>query len=442
MEHFIFIKYISSMIKGFEPDLSITSQNFSVRLSIISFSFSFGQPPRFSFRLLCIHTTNNSNGVKVLFREIFFTFLSFCPLSLLQTRSNNIMPPKHYEDLLLLSDSDSGDESVPTLLKPGRCVRAADVLKQPNLVLSSDSVENESLVSHFNSSSLRASDMLRKLDGITGTLPTLAACKSSLLTSFPMMLRQTSQLVDSLNKGDDKADHMVAEIQSKFALDCMDQYLENIEKSISLTEREALDYPLDRIVRSLQPDEEEAPYSCSVSTGVTSRLVFDVGVGLPAVTELEKGPKCPLPLIAHVEPIVELTGDDLLSGSISSSQVRPHTVEIESLSFCDQHFPTSSERTGEARIQVRVSPGRQVQGKKEWKGGKHGEVCMKPLSIHQARVYQLNAYPPKPASTVDVFTSQEAFGTNALTIRLVMKTFKTEHGDAPRLQVELVLPLS
>jgi hypothetical protein len=297
------------------------------------------------------------------------------------------MPPKQYEDILLLAEqTDSDSDSATSMIKPARFVR--DVLKEPNLVLSQSSVEDESLVSRFHASSLRASGLLLTLDKVAGSSPTLGACKASLLTSFPMMLRQTSQLVDTLNRGNDEADRMVADIQSKFSLDCIDQYLDNIEQSMSLTDKDALDYQLGNIMRSLQSQVEKSEaYSCSVSTGITSRLVFDIGVGPVVTMELEKGPKCPLPLLAQVEPIVELTGDDLVHGLILPRHVTAHTVEIESLESCSGHFSSRSERTGEARIQLRVSPSVLAGNMDEWKGRQHGEEqCMEPLSIKEARV--------------------------------------------------------
>ena len=60
------------------------------------------------------------------------------------------------------------------------------------------------------------------------------------------------------------------------------------------------------------------------------------------------------------------------------------------------------------------------------------------LASHGNRT-QLNAYPPKPQSNVDLFTSY-VYGDEAVTVTLVIKTYEMLRGDeTPNLNVELFL---
>jgi hypothetical protein len=358
------------------------------------------------------------------------------------------MPPKQ-DEFLLLNDPAENDKSLstPPSSKPLHVHVEDDLLKEPSLVLAGSESDNGDLASHFRASSLRASKLLLSLESLTQTdaSPTLGACKASILTSFPLMLRQTSQLVDTLNEAHDGSDRMVSEIQSKFALESMDQYLDNIENSMSLNEKDALDQRLGAIRDSLlcqaeRSGESNEANSCSVSTGVTSSLVFDVGVGPVVTANVENSPNRSTPLRVKVEPIVELPAETLLQDRIICDSVRAHKIEIESCKYCTQHFPSNSERTGEARIRLRLSPVDRAGDNAEWNGSSFGSDPVEPLVIKEVRVYQVNAYPPKQISTVDITTSH-TFGISELTVTLLMKTFKTERGEAPKLQVELVLPL-
>jgi len=54
--------------------------------------------------------------------------------------------------------------------------------------------------------------------------------------------------------------------------------------------------------------------------------------------------------------------------------------------------------------------------------------------------YQVNAYPPKPIPAADMYTSYN-YGDNGLTVTLVVNTFRTQTGEAPRLDVKIVIPV-
>ena len=262
------------------------------------------------------------------------------------------MPPKQDEFLL----------SPPSPSLSARLVSIEDKRVEETSLESSN---KDSLTAHFEASALRASRLAYLLeqeagDGIVS--PSVAACKSSLLSKFSTVLDQTSLLVDSWRASSDSSDRMVAKMRSIFGLHRMDQYLDKIELTmLCVPQRKILDERLGEFIGSLRIQGKElhkdaqTNYECCVSPlhGASS-LFFDLAVGPTVSTKVDSSKTCPLPLEAEIQPMIELRAEDLIQGRVNKEDVRAYSIEIESCKHYAQHFHSSTGWTGEACIRLRL----------------------------------------------------------------------------------------
>jgi hypothetical protein len=254
---------------------------------------------------------------------------------------------------------------------------------------------------------------------------TQRACRSAVLIALPSMLRQTATLVENL------ATQSCDEFQSYLALDCTEQFIENIEKVLMREDVNFMDQKLDSLVSALR---EHGNTTCSVSPVRASELVFEIRIGPVAYHDIEE---C---IQMSVEPVIEIRAVDLLSGAIPSESNHPYVVTITCCTLRTLDFPRNSERAGEAHISLKLTPFERfdngIQG--EWKKSTR-YLCDETHSIlREARVCQTNSVFPRQAISADMFTSC-VFGDNSLNVRLVVNTFRTEQGEPPCLQITLVL---
>lgn len=249
---------------------------------------------------------------------------------------------------------------------------------------------------------------------------TQTACRSAVLIGLPTMLRQSAALVENLPT--ENSD----ELQSSLALDLIERYLEDIEKAIIRDDIDLIDQKLGNLISTLGSE------ACSVSLGRASELMFNLGLA-PIVYYDAKGS-----IQASVEALVEIRANDLLSDT--TPFVRPYRVEIEYCKLRTIHFPSSSDRAGEAHIMIKLTPLGGIGEKKqdEWRRPLNFPRDEAYPIIQEARICQTNAVLSKQAISADMFTSC-VFGENSLKIRLVVNTFRTELGEAPNLLVKLIL---
>jgi len=269
------------------------------------------------------------------------------------------MPPK-LDELMIVRDEH--DKPVITRTSVKQFERIDDITLANSIAFN----HYHNQLTRFHASSRRASQLLSLMDrmhGVSTASWTVKACKSSIISGFPLMLRQTAMLLDGLNNQNDVTEQMIAEIQSSLALDVTEHYLSNIDRTLSANNMEAVDSILRTLVDALHEQSsslQQDYFNCCVSVGITSQLVFEVGVGPVAVYKHEL-------VEAQVEPMVELPADDLLSGKIALNGITAHQVEIKSCKFSSKQVPASSEKTGEVRITIRVAPVENAHANgKEW----------------------------------------------------------------------------
>jgi hypothetical protein len=137
----------------------------------------------------------------------------------------------------------------------------------------------------------------------------------------------------------------------------VDQYLEKIELTMSaMPYKDAIEEQLGIIISSLRAQAimhgsivDAIAFDCSVSP-LHESLFFDLAVGPRAVSKVDalSSQTCQ----AEVQPVVELSADDLIEGRING--VVGYAVEIESCnhSFDQQH--TGDGLSGESCIRLRL----------------------------------------------------------------------------------------
>jgi hypothetical protein len=145
-----------------------------------------------------------------------------------------------------------------------------------------------------------------------------------------------------------------------------------------------------------------------------------------------------LPLKVEVEPVVEFLADDEASVNAAVDAAHPCKVTILKCTHRARDFHSGAGTIGEACIRVRLSPLDDSNDKQLSVWGTDKQV--RSLRIREARAVQVNAYPPKPKTNVDLYTSY-VYGDSSVDVTLVLQTSITKSGETPDLHVELFLAL-
>jgi hypothetical protein len=192
--------------------------------------------------------------------------------------------------------------------------------------------------------------------------PVLDACRLSLRTRMPHVLKQASLLVEITASAENKSTHLIGRLRGSFALIRAAQYVEIIESGMNSIELESIDKQLLSLIESdafkALANEIEGDLAFRVSPWLASSLAFDVPVGKMARTSVGG----PLPLTVEVEPVVEFYSDSLLNGQDAMRSFRPCTLKIENFRHSPCEFSASDGTCGMARITVRLSPLESLEG--------------------------------------------------------------------------------
>jgi hypothetical protein len=300
------------------------------------------------------------------------------------------------------------------------------VIEIPKLLKANANNHVSKCLSRYEDCFQRANHLARSLSPIELTCShTQRACRSAILITLPSMLRQTATLVENL------ATENCDDYQSSLALDCTEKFLENIESVLIRDDINFMDQKLSSLISALG---ERGNTTCSVSSVRASELVFEIGIGPAAYHDIDD---C---IRVSVDPVTEIRAVDLLSGAISPESNHPYIVTITRCKLRTLDFPTNSERAGEAHISLKLTPFERfdngMQG--EWEKSTRCQCDETHSILQEARVCQTNSVFPRQAISADMFTSC-VFGESSLDVRLVVNTFRTEQGEAPCLQITLVM---
>jgi len=284
---------------------------------------------------------------------------------------------------------------------------------------------------------LKYSDLMDEVDRRLESMPfspTLGACKCSLLSDASILFEETKVLLENLGK----EGSVITSWRASLAQIRVDSYIETIHSAMQHQSREILDMELLSVTDSLAYQtrngiEMQVP-SVTISFWKSPSLVFNVTAG-PLIIYHHEFNHDQLPLKLKVTAIAEVVANEVVLGSVGSYQ--PCIVGIkkcnhESRSFC----APETGIVGDCSLTVRLAPlGAMKQKKTTWGVDKEvGYLCVK-----EVRTVQVNAFPPKPKTAVDLYTSC-THGDRDTTITLRFSTSKTLLTDEiPEVHVELVM---
>lgn len=372
------------------------------------------------------------------------------------------MPPKPAADYHLLCDSTMTESpsSFPrnVLAKHGGVGDSFFGMQQAELV--SEASHDHHVYERFaiTQSNLknRVESLLLRLNEEQGQLvegsssPTSNACRQSLSTTMPLILRKVALLVDSVNDDDaDESKRMVGRLRATFALVNCVQILDVVESAMSHPSRGRFDEVMSSVLERIRntptiDDQFKSEAVFRVSHWVAPTLAFDIRAGEVASTSIEQSSSeggnntaDSLPLSIQVEPVITFTGEELIAGKKGSESFRRCGVVIEKCAHKEKIFSEGAGSIGVVDLRVRVWPLDEGCPKPRiW-----GEEETSRLYVTEARVVQHNAFPPKPRSHVDLYTST-VYGDPASTARLAIQTYVTENNEPPQLSVELYVASS
>lgn len=214
--------------------------------------------------------------------------------------------------------------------------------------------EQKKLKAAFQSLSSRVDRLLASEKDTTGSL-VLQACSLSLRTRMPLVLRQTSELIESAGR----ESQLVSKIRTTLAMVRAIQYMDCLQEGMDPETNEGIDAQLLSVLSGLDvdslPEDFKNNLSFRVSPWVPSDLAFDLPLGESARTHLEGDGSSKLPISVEVEPVVEFRAHDFASVKNARAAARACKVTIEKCTHCALEFPGAGI-CGEATIQVRVTP--------------------------------------------------------------------------------------
>lgn len=249
---------------------------------------------------------------------------------------------------------------------------------------------------------------------------TVQACSLSLRTRLPHFLSNTEHEQQSICKR-----------QSALALLRATHYIDRIEQGLTVECTATLDEQLRTVLAGLDVQNFPESFRNNISFRLSPWVHgFDLPVGAIARTLLDaKGMQ--LPVVVEVEPIVEFRTGDVTSINYAASAAKACEVTIKSCRHVGCHVGSKAGIVGEGTIQISIRP----LGSDNMLDQKGNALS---LQIKEIRLCQLNAYPPKPAATIDLYTSN-VHGDPCVKVTSTFKTCTTANNEAPIVHIELCM---
>jgi hypothetical protein len=227
--------------------------------------------------------------------------------------------------------------------------------------------------------------------------PVRDACRQSLTTRMPHVLRQCKVLVERVAESSRDVEEsgqnkMIATLRSGFALVAAVQFLDTVQEAIYGGSRPALDRRLEEVTElalheRVQGEGETLETTSTplfrVSHWLAPALAFDAACGSKVCTRLP-GDSKQLPLDLEVEPVISYMADDLASGS-KPVEFRQCSVEVLDCRHRPSEFTEGAGGLGVAYVRIRVSPlydGSASSPIRIW-----GEEEVEKLTVKEVRVY-------------------------------------------------------
>jgi len=220
------------------------------------------------------------------------------------------------------------------------------------------------LVSELAQLARRVDQMLTNMQGAaddanTNISPVLEACKLTLRTRIPLVLKQASLLIESYSTAESESAQLIGKLRASLALVRVAQYVETIDLGMHSMERESIDQKLQSLVMSdafkVLAKELQTDLSFRVSPWLSSSLALDIPAGRMVRSAIGGS----LPIFIEVEPVVEFRSDTLLNGQDVMGSFRTYSVVIEKFTYTACEFSTGA---GVARVTVRLSPMKVIVG--------------------------------------------------------------------------------
>lgn len=338
------------------------------------------------------------------------------------------------QNIGVVTDTTSSPSSVLISNVPRKAVPCLDLN-----TISISGYSNDEDVEALENLSSRVASLLNSISVASERSETavVKCCITSLTTRMPHMIAQTKELLEASELRNAEA-HMTRRIRSQYAGLRILQFFSNIEAAIQEDVNGTVSLQLDdlsSVIKKQSSLRDFQPSFC-VSPWVSTALAFTMSLGKPAILTLKSEGSDRLPLELKVEPCVEFIANDQQSLSAAKDAAILCDVSVESCSHRIREMHSTSGVIGEVTLRARISPRDKITCSKRrvWGGDSH----VPSLCIREARATQQNAFPPKPTTNVDLYTSYE-YGDASVCVTLFLQTYLTKTGEAPDLRIELLL---
>jgi hypothetical protein len=268
-------------------------------------------------------------------------------------------------------------------------------------------------------------------DKDTGS-PVVKACRLSLESDFLSMLEEAQLLLNNMN---DSEDYLITSWRVSLAQIRVDAYLESIETALDCPDVARLNVELAKVSNRIASQLEMEHAQVRISPWNLPSLAFDITVGAPVQHVLDGS----LPLNLQVYAIQEVPAVDMITKNKRVSY-RACKLTVERCVHEVGTFRAGAGSVGDVLLTVKVSPMEEakddsIETTQNWENDVLEE--RRPV-VKEARTVQVNAFPPSPKSSVDLYVSSNHDDSDA-TITLRFPTFKTLNGEVPDIRVELVM---
>jgi len=180
-----------------------------------------------------------------------------------------------------------------------------------------------------------------------------------------------------------------------------------------------------------------------ISCWESPRLVFDVVIGQPALFDSTSAAMTsstdfsasaitlPIQLKARAVYQVFASSKSDEGDKEEDQKLRRCRVNILRCSHTAVSFSSGRNILGDVTVQLSIRPVVEASGE-------GGASSSSRLSVCQARLFQTNAMPPRPHSSMDIYTSSRS-GDEEVKVTLRFQTKRSLHDQPPNLLVDLVV---
>jgi hypothetical protein len=269
----------------------------------------------------------------------------------------------------------------------------------------------------------------------------LEACLYGLKLVMPILLDQARETLTSLTKGENNREAIgINQLRLQSALSKARSYLSHIQQALSM--ERSLQKPLAELFGIVSANLQEGEFrpSFSISSSLSSELLFIVSLGEVESIILSDVADDELPLMLRIQPLLEFSANESGFRDAKSSAMACK-VSIERCTYRPRKDATVSGITGEISVRAQVSSLKETHANITNDIWAVNDSPVPILVIREATSFQHNAQQIKSKTRIDLFTSYE-YGCSDVKISAVVPTYEAKKGLPRVVSLDLFLSTS